>query len=220
MKKGLYWLTTPCNLENWFGVASTKRKAEIFHEEAEGFGENYATAEFICWINEEFLAEFDEELESEYWPTHELLEKIGCAIVKTESPRVVNYKGKVYTEGRSVEAMLIELANKKEGVYVLNIQGTLEYKIGITKDLHRRIKQFETGNPSNIKLVYFVETKHYKSFEKHLHKVFKSNRIKGEWFQFDEQKLNELYDCLCYASQFDQFVLYNAKGLSELARCY
>src|SRR6476646_9466711 len=147
MRKKLFWLTTPCNLENWFAIASSQKKAEEFHEDAEGFNRNYAKAQFVCNITSDLIKIHEQKLEDEGWPSHELLEALGFHIIKSDSPRVVNYDGKVYTEGRSVEGMIIEMASKKEGVYVLNLQGTSEYKIGITKDLSKRIKQFETGNP-------------------------------------------------------------------------
>lgn len=58
------------------------------------------------------------------------------------------------------------------------------YKIGMTAGCPKeRVKQLQTGNDKSLKLVksYFVYSP--KSLERDLHKVFKDNRIQGEWFR-------------------------------------
>ena len=226
--KKLYWVTTPDGFEDWFVVGRSKKQAERYHEYAEGFDLNYATATLICNIPYELENKFrifdikEHPDRQEYWPTLELLKALNFIIVHKGSPRQVAKDGIVYTEGRSIEAISLNFIKNMKGVYVIWIQNTNKYKIGISTNIQQRLKDFKTGNPENIKLVFFVESvKHYKSFEKHLHEVFKECRIGGEWFQFDEERLKELEYLLLYVSKVtDEFKFYNIKRQSIQGRCY
>ncbi len=110
----------------------------------------------------------------------------------------------------------------EKGVYVIKMQNTEKYKIGKTIDLKRRLKQFSTGNPENIKITYFIATEHYKSLEKHLHEVFNDSRISGEWFSFNEERLQELEShlSLLQSDQSKAFKVYNLKHVSMIAGVY
>lgn len=54
----LYWVTTPCGYENWFAIAKSKKLAEEFHEIAEEFNPNYATAKLVCSISKKIIAKY------------------------------------------------------------------------------------------------------------------------------------------------------------------
>lgn len=66
-------------------------------------------------------------------------------------------------------------------------------------------------NPDSIKIVYFVKSEHYLSLERHLHQIFKEERIRGEWFIFDDTKLSELETnlYLLQSKAPNDFVVYN-----------
>lgn len=179
----LYWVTTPDGFEDWFACASSKRRAQEFHEDSEGYGENYASARLVCEISSNLVEKY--ELNEECWPSHELLYDLGCVLASEYNPRVVNYKGKVFVEGTFTEAMILQDIGKSAGD-VIKVQNREKYKIGITSNLKKRMEQFRTGNPFNIKLLYFIKTGHYKSLEIHLHTTYKKNRIRREWFILDD----------------------------------
>lgn len=216
----LYWVTTPNGFEDWFAVAKSKKEAEEFHEAAEGFGPNYATAKKVCKIKKTLIEKYN--LSEEDWPSHELLEKLGGNIVTDDNPRVVNFFGKIYKEGTFTEGIFFRDLGESSGVYIIKIQNTSDYKIGRTINIQRRLNEFGTGNPFNLKLVYFIETPHYLSLEKHLQDLFKNYRTKGEWFAFDEEKLSELEVILYYLNYKapNDFKVYNIKNISKQGRVY
>jgi len=216
----LFWATTIDGYENWFVVAETEEKAAQFHEFSEGFNSGDAKAKYVCNIPKNLIERY--EINEANWPSHQLLNELGGKIITEDNPRKVNFGGKIYTEGTFSEMMFIKDIDNVAGVYIIKNQNTKKYKIGITKNLKKRIKQFSTGNPENIKIVYFIKTKHYKSLEVHLHEIFKNYRIGGEWFNFSDEKLSEIennFELLQHRAPSD-FKVYNIKNVSIQGRVY
>lgn len=56
-------------------------------------------------------------------------------------------------------------------------------KIGVTNDVDKRLKQLQTGNPSQLVLEYVEARYKPEKAEKWLHQVFQHKRINGEWFK-------------------------------------
>lgn len=58
------------------------------------------------------------------------------------------------------------------------------YKIGVTKNnVSSRIKDFDTGNPSELKLFHLYKTKKANKIEKILHRQYSHFNVKLEWFE-------------------------------------
>lgn len=70
-------------------------------------------------------------------------------------------------------------------MYVYLISNNLnQYKIGISKNPKRRIKELQTGNDSNLFIVnQYMSKKYYKQIEKALHNTYKHCNILNEWFE-------------------------------------
>jgi ferredoxin len=83
-----------------------------------------------------------------------------------------------------------------EAIYIINENGTSNYKIGKSGNLISRISNIQTSNSSKIILVKSFLCKNSKLLEELLHKLFSSDRIQGEWFHFDNEQLN---NCLMEA---------------------
>lgn len=66
-----------------------------------------------------------------------------------------------------------------------NINGDDLYKIGITQNINKRLKQLRTANP-DLTLLDSFETKHGNKIESTLHNLYKNKRIDGEWFLLEE----------------------------------
>lgn len=216
----LFWVTTSDGYEDWFVIADSKKEAEEFHELAEGLSDGCAKANYICEITQKVINKY--KLKKASWPSHELLRDLGGNVISESNPRKVNFNGRVYSEGTFTEEMFFDDFGQMSGVYIVGIQNTDRFKIGRTVNLKRRIKQFKTGNPENINIVYFVETRHFQSLEIHLHKIFSKERIGGEWFSLDEQKLEELEANLIFlqANAPNEFRFYNVKATSIQGRVY
>lgn len=68
-------------------------------------------------------------------------------------------------------------------------------KVGVTDNVHSRIKQLQTGNPSEIVLVMHFECnsrEHAFNLEKTIHEILKGQRLFGEWFSVSKTKLMKM----------------------------
>ena len=70
-------------------------------------------------------------------------------------------------------------------VYVMGCADAECIKIGIAKDVGRRLALLQSGNPLEIKAVYSrgFDDKRASQVERSAHRHFKSKRIRGEWFR-------------------------------------
>lgn len=77
-------------------------------------------------------------------------------------------------------------------VYFLEDTKSNNFKIGSTKQLKQRYKQFKTGNP-DIQFYKAIKTttKLHKKIEKASHKHFKNNHYEGEWFKITKQLIDQ-----------------------------
>ena len=86
----------------------------------------------------------------------------------------------------------------KEGwVYLLRerdfLTGTTDryLKIGLTeRDVEDRVKEHQTGNARQVISVYERHVPLMSAMETYLHHVFSTDRINGEWFDMDDDKVN------------------------------
>lgn len=69
--------------------------------------------------------------------------------------------------------------------YVYLIEANRLYKIGRTKDINKRMKQLQTGNPHAIILIKLYETENSIKLEAYIHQTLKDQNIRNEWFRLD-----------------------------------
>lgn len=71
--------------------------------------------------------------------------------------------------------------------YVYLIQSLEEgyYKIGVSKNPKKRLKQLQTGNSSELKLINFYPSEYADKIEKTIHNLLSHNKKEGEWFDID-----------------------------------
>lgn len=82
-------------------------------------------------------------------------------------------------------------------VYLISAEtnGKKLFKIGYTKrKVEERIKEFKTGNSAIFSIVEVFNSKWGTKIEAHLHKYFRSNKIKGEWFDLTDDDLVKWFD--------------------------
>jgi hypothetical protein len=80
-------------------------------------------------------------------------------------------------------------------VYLIRCEENNYYKIGITKNIERRLKQIQTGTPDKIYLVEKYESDFSSKIEKALHNYFIYCHRNNEWFELtleDELKFLDL----------------------------
>jgi hypothetical protein len=95
-----------------------------------------------------------------------------------------------------------------KNIYLIstNINGEKLYKIGFTKNkVDKRVKQLKTGNPFEFKIESVFEAKEYGTLiETTLHKIYENQKIDGEWFNLNEEQINNFYEtCEKYYKNFE-----------------
>lgn len=72
------------------------------------------------------------------------------------------------------------------------IDGKKLYKIGYTRRTPEiRIKEFKTGNASDMSVVSEFKSKWGTKIESQLHKLFNKKKVGGEWFDLDESDVQK-----------------------------
>ena len=87
-----------------------------------------------------------------------------------------------------------EATNSDRFIYVL--KSNEYYKIGITKDIAKRMRELQTGNPIKHLFVCSSFFEDAPRFERLLHEAFAQYRVEGEWFELPPEKLEELIEIL------------------------
>lgn len=78
-------------------------------------------------------------------------------------------------------------------IYFVHADLTNRYKIGLTNNLDRRMKELNgKQSPFKNNLLWSIKVCDMRSAEKDLHDRFHSRRVNGEWFQFAESELGEV----------------------------
>lgn len=82
-------------------------------------------------------------------------------------------------------------------IYLMsNIENPNIYKIGMTKakDIDKRKKQLQTGNPNILFVNHAFETKYPFKVETMLHNKFAFKKILNEWFELDKNDVENFID--------------------------
>lgn len=73
-------------------------------------------------------------------------------------------------------------------VYVICDSYANTYKIGVTKNkVDKRMKELKTGNSSDLFVLTYFESEHYKEVEKLFHRKYSYLRVSGEWFELPDE---------------------------------
>ena len=73
----------------------------------------------------------------------------------------------------------------RDDKYLYAMQCKEYVKFGVSKNPLARIKELQTGNPFEIKLLLRVEYENFYQIEKQIHEYFDTKRGLGEWFLID-----------------------------------
>jgi len=79
-------------------------------------------------------------------------------------------------------------------VYLIHSIENSYYKIGVSKNPHKRIKQLQTGNSSKLKFICSYQSKIANLIEKIIQREYSYLKKDGEWFDlsvFDEISFKE-----------------------------
>jgi hypothetical protein len=73
-------------------------------------------------------------------------------------------------------------------IYVLNINGSNLYKIGITQNIKRRINDIRASMPFSIDLIIAKKSLFAFDLEQSIHEYYKEYHVKNEWFKITNTK--------------------------------
>lgn len=89
-------------------------------------------------------------------------------------------------------------------VYFINKIAASDYKIGITNNLNRRLRQIQTGNPHPLQITHYIESEtrgQAIKIEREIHHLLAVTKMVGEWFRLDHSvidDLSQIYDIKGY----------------------
>ena len=85
----------------------------------------------------------------------------------------------------------------KEGyVYLIgSVDDKSRFKIGVTRgDVNKRLKKLQTGNPEQLYVRHTYKTSSPFKLEKMLHTVYSNNNELNEWFNVDNDDINDFIE--------------------------
>lgn len=90
----------------------------------------------------------------------------------------------------------------KRYVYLLKTPENI-YKIGVAKNVDKRIKSLQTGSADKIILVDKFLSEYPFKIESTLHRKYSNNNIKGEWYYLTNENINNFQkDCSLMENNF------------------
>jgi len=81
-------------------------------------------------------------------------------------------------------------------IYLIQSQEDGYYKIGVSKHPKKRVKQLQTGNSSELKLIESFQSEHAHQVERALQRRYSYLKKEGEWFDLSiKEDVSFLTDC-------------------------
>jgi hypothetical protein len=77
-------------------------------------------------------------------------------------------------------------------VYILKLKGFDIYKIGVSANPERRIKDIDSANPFGINILCLKYFKNVYNLEECIHDSFKNSSLRKEWFRLDKESVKIL----------------------------
>ena len=92
-------------------------------------------------------------------------------------------------------------APQNQCVYIVSCNG--KHKIGFSNNPHERVESMQVGNPFEMELVAFSETKNASALEKKYHDMYSEYNTRGEWFDFPPRVLDDVIESIKKLSSED-----------------
>ena len=96
-------------------------------------------------------------------------------------------------------------------IYLIHQWDTDYYKIGYTRgSVTKRLKTLQTGTPNELTVVSFYESDYAKLIESTFHRLHKTRKINGEWFDLPNEFIKNFKDeCLKIEENFKHLEEHN-----------
>ena len=80
-------------------------------------------------------------------------------------------------------------------LYIFNRLATNSYKIGITNNITRRLREVQNGSDEPLVISAYIECQDRtmaRETEREIHKLLTNGRLSGEWYRLDDADLDRL----------------------------
>jgi len=134
--------------------------------------------------------------QAEYAYEAECKRRIELGKLNAAKRRVAAQKKK---ERSRAEIELRKYEEKDIVLYVIEANGALATKVGITSNLSHRLKALQTGNHLKLSIHYFVDCqtmKRAKTIESWVHERLRPFHINGEWFELTGEQCKEAVEAV------------------------
>lgn len=81
-------------------------------------------------------------------------------------------------------------------IYILQIEEFDLFKIGVSQNVKRRVRDIRAANPFCCKLIYVGSFYDVYTLEEQIHDLFSKNKHKGEWFKIHTNEIIDLINSL------------------------
>jgi hypothetical protein len=87
-------------------------------------------------------------------------------------------------------------------IYIIKLKGFDIYKIGVSNNPKRRIKDLDSANPFGVDVICLEKFKNVYNFEECIHDSFEPNLLRKEWYKILPEDMKTLIaDIKEYSSQ-------------------
>jgi len=91
-------------------------------------------------------------------------------------------------------------------------------KVGITQDLKKRLSTIQVGNPNEVRLMAWINSKDKetaKELESRIHKYWAGKKFRGEWYELNSE---EVYDLIKNNFYYEGYLATNEDALEIVER--
>lgn len=100
---------------------------------------------------------------------------------------------------KEISKVLPEIGLDTSYVYIIKNMDTGNIKVGVSKDVQKRLDTFRTGNDCQLELVYrSMVCSNAFNLESQVHEYFKEYHVRGEWFRVKEHEVIRFLECSNY----------------------
>lgn len=89
-------------------------------------------------------------------------------------------------------------------VYLIEDLDNNRYKIGVTKDLEKRLRNLQTGNSNRIIIKESYKTEYPFKLESMLHNKFKQFRYNNEWYELESSDVEKF---ITYCEDYNRIII-------------
>ncbi len=132
----------------------------------------------------------------------DFLEQVEAKVILEEKEnKIWENKNKLDEIKRADDEKLISDKKNRAGIIYVISAGD-KYKIGKTTNINTRVRQLNTSNPDNIKIVISEQVLGYDYLEEYLLREFADKRISGEWFALNNSDIEKIKNIVMNPSDY------------------